>query len=94
MRVCMLAVRRARGRARLEADPTKRLKNKCHEEGRTWVFPPELDYLDTDPGITVEQMLQSRSEVPLRVAVLRSRAERNSRLQERLKALRVGLPTC
>lgn len=44
-----------------------------------------LEYLDQDPGITVEQMLELPSNPRLRAEVLQHRAERQRRLDERLR---------
>lgn len=44
-----------------------------------------LDYLDQDPGITVEQMLELPKNPKLRADVLKRRAERFHRLDQRIK---------
>jgi len=44
-----------------------------------------LDYLDQDPGITVEQMNEVRKNPELKADVLRRRAERQHRLDKRLR---------
>jgi hypothetical protein len=86
-RACMLAAKRARGRARLEADPSKHSKGKRHDDGRSWDFPPELEYLDQDPGITVEQMLRVPEDPALRRLTLTKRAARWERLGRRQRQI-------
>lgn len=44
-----------------------------------------LDYLDQDPGITVEQMIELPKNPELRADVLRRRAERQARLDARMR---------
>lgn len=83
-RACVLAAKRARGRARLAADPSIRLKRKRHDDDRSWDFPPELEYLDQDPGITVEQMAAARRDPVLRQHIVLGRLARQARLRARL----------
>lgn len=86
-RPCVLAAKRARGRARREADPTKRLKSSRDADGRAWNFPPELEYLDQDAGIGVDQMARCRTDPTFRMIVLTRRARRANRLKERIAAV-------
>lgn len=44
-----------------------------------------LEYLDQDPGITVEQMLELPNNPKLKAEVLQHRYERQRRLDERLR---------
>jgi len=94
-RDCLRAAKRARSRARKAADrnPDGRPLRTRRSDGRTMEFPPELDYLDRDPGITAEQMAAARHDPGLRRMILARRANRTTRLQERLKALQAGLST-
>lgn len=84
-RECLLAATSARARARREVAPPPVRKKKS--DGRTIEFPPELEYLNQDPGITVEQMQRARTDPTLRLEVLRSRAARQARLSTRLKII-------
>ena len=85
---CLLAAKRARSHARRQADPSKRRVPKSKHDGRTWEFPPELEYLDQDRGIMAEQMLKAQSNPVLRHSILMKRAARWERLKERLQVLR------
>jgi hypothetical protein len=87
-RLCLLAAKRARAHARRQTDPSKRREPKGKDDGRTLEFPPELEYLDQDPGITPEQMLTAKTDPALRRLVLDRRATRQARLRERLGSLR------
>lgn len=60
----------------------------------TIVKADPLDHLDQDPGITIEQMLDLPKNPVLRADVLKRRAERMHRLEERMKACGVvSVPT-
>jgi hypothetical protein len=50
-----------------------------------------LDYLDQDPGITIEQMLELPKNPKLRADRLRARADRLQRLHERIKECDIQL---
>lgn len=86
-RACLLSAKRARSRARREADSENRPPRNRDDDGRTWDFPPELEYLNRDPGIPVELMLRVRHDATLRVMMLEKRAARNLKILQRLKVL-------
>lgn len=54
-------------------------------DGRSGEFPPELEYLNQDPGITIEQLWMFKRPPQ---ALLTKRAMRRRRLLERLAEVR------
>ena len=59
--------------------------HKWHKSKPAKDVSDPLEYLDQDPGITVEEMLELPSNPQLRADVLKRRAERQKRLDARLR---------
>jgi len=60
--------------------------HKWHKDKPAKEVQDPLEYLDQDPGITVEQMLELPKNPQLRAEVLQHRLERQRRLDERMRA--------
>lgn len=80
---CRNAAKRMRQRARDERQP-KPPRVTYPGDGRTWDFPPELEYLDQDPGLPIDQLRKVNADGRLQRVLLAKRALRRQRLKERL----------
>ena len=59
--------------------------HKWHKSKPAKEVADPLEYLDQDPGISVEQMLELPNDPKLKAEVLQRRYERQRRLDERLR---------
>lgn len=78
---CRKAAKRVRQRRR-QGRSMVPVRQEAEDEV-SWEFPPELEYLNQDPGISVGQMLEARLLPALRRSIVARREARSARLRDR-----------
>lgn len=79
------AKKERRRRRKTQTNPDQQRKRV--DDGRPWDFPAELEYLDQDPGLTIEQMMLVPRDPMLRRLALTKRTARWERLRERQRQM-------